>query len=107
MVIIKAKYVIKDGMLQDMIEEMKEKNIPERFKKQPGAVDFDFNVSLTDETNLSLVDIWADRTSFENHLHCDVTDDWTAVKAKYMETSSFDLYEGDVNEEYKQEILKK
>ena len=87
-----------------MIHEMHTMHIQERYEAQPGNLAFDFSIPVTRNDRMCLVDIWKDRESFEAHLNCDVTQDWTDIKAKYTTDSWYTLYEGDRNDAYNDSI---
>ena len=100
MIIIKNKYLIKPGMREEFIKQIKENKIQEGFQAQPGCIAFDINIPLDDDNNLGLIDIWTSRETFEAHLVCDVNDRWSPIKDKYLEGTEWTLYEGEQNNSY-------
>lgn len=92
-VVATVKYTLKAGTREAMIKEIKDADIEERYRKQPGNIMFNFSVPFTADDTIYLFDIWESKASFEAHMTCDVAPEFTAIKAKYVVATDFDFYD--------------
>ena len=84
MVIAVVKYLIKEGKREELVEEIRSKQMEQRFSAQPGNVCFRYGVPVNEENALYLTDVWETEEAFEAHRSCDVMPDWKEIKDQYM-----------------------
>lgn len=93
MIFVTCQYETKPGVMQELIAEIKEQNLLEAFRAQPGNVSFDYYTSIEGTDMLLLVDKWEDDDAFTAHLTCEPTKKFGELKAKYITNTIFDKYE--------------
>lgn len=79
-----VRYTVKEGQRQAFIKGINEKQIQERYQKQPGNIEYSFYSPTNDENALYLVDIWEDQAAFDAHLNTDVGPDFAELKKQYV-----------------------
>ena len=84
MVIAVVKYLINEGKREELVEEIRSKQMEQRFSAQPGNVCFRYGVPVNEENALYLTDVWETEEAFEAHRSCDVMPDWKEIKDQYM-----------------------
>ena len=90
-----VRYTVKDGKLRELMDAINEKQIQERYQKQPGNIEYSFYAPTNNEKYLYLVDIWEDQAAFDAHLHTDIGPDFAEIKKRYItETTQIFQYGG-------------
>jgi quinol monooxygenase YgiN len=80
-------------MLEPLLAEIKEKNLEEAFRSQPGNLSFDYYIPFSTKDQLVLVDSWVDTAAFDAHMVCPVIDIWKSIGPKYVESRTLDRYD--------------
>ncbi|NLO98335.1 MAG: hypothetical protein GX091_09775 [Peptococcaceae bacterium] len=84
MILLHVKYKLKPNVRDEFVVKLKEYDLANEYRKQPGNITYEYFIPIAEEDVLFVVDAWEDEAACEAHLTSPPSEILGPLKQKYV-----------------------